>query len=128
MGRYILRRVLLMVPLLFGITFLTFAITNLVPGSPIAKYEFNPRLRPEDREHIKHSLGLDKPWPQRYVIWVSHVIRGDLGISYINATPVKDRILTVLPNTLLLSATSLLFALGLAIPLGIYAAVKRNSL
>jgi peptide/nickel transport system permease protein len=122
-----IRRLLQMVPLLFGITFLVFAIVNLVPGSPVDRLSFNPRTRPEDIERIKENLGLNEPWPQRYVEWVSHVIRGDLGISLINYTPVTDRILTALPNTLLLTGSSLLLALLFSVPLGIYAAVRRNT-
>lgn len=127
MGRFILRRLLQMVPLLLGITFLTFAIVNLVPGSPVAAIEFNPRATPEDVARIKENLGLDRPWPERYVYWLGDLIQGDLGISLINYTPVSVRILNVLPNTLLLTTTSLALALGLAIPLGVQAAVRRNS-
>jgi peptide/nickel transport system permease protein len=128
MARFILRRVVQMVPLLFGITFLVFAIVNLTPGSPVTRYQFNPRARPADIERIKNNLGLDQPWPIRYVQWVGNVLRGDLGISMINYTPITNRILTVMPNTLLLMVTSLIFALAISIPLGIYSAVKRNTL
>ncbi|MDP9369071.1 MAG: ABC transporter permease [Chloroflexota bacterium] len=127
MARFVITRLLQMIPLLIGITFLTFAIVNLVPGSPVSRYEFNPRARPEDIERIKRNLGLDQPWPVRYVQWLGNVVRGDLGISLVNYTPVRARILNVLPNTLLLTTTSLVFALLLSIPVGIYAAVKRNS-
>lgn len=116
-----------MIPLLLGITFLTFAIVNLVPGSPIASIELNPRATPADVQRIKENLGLDRPWPERYVTWLGDVARGELGISLINYTPVTDRILNVLPNTLLLTTTSLIVALGLSIPLGLQAAVRRNS-
>jgi peptide/nickel transport system permease protein len=124
---FIVRRVLQMIPLIIGITFLTFAIVNLVPGSPVANLQFNPRARPADIERIRHNLGLDKPWPVRYFEWLGNVARGDLGISLTNYTPVRDRLLGVLPNTLLLTATSLVFALLIAIPTGVYSAVKRNS-
>lgn len=128
MTRFIVRRLLQMIPLLIGITFLTFAIVNLIPGSPVATLHFNPRMRPQDIAHLQASLGLDKPWPERYVQWLSHLVRGDLGISLANFTPVTDRILGVLPNTLLLAGSALLFALVVSIPLGVYSAVKRNSL
>ncbi|MGH2560219.1 MAG: ABC transporter permease [Thermomicrobiales bacterium] len=128
MGRLILLRLLQIPPLLLGITFLTFAIVNLVPGSPVTGYQFNPRMRPEDIERIKRNLGLDEPWPERYVIWLGNVLRGDLGISMTNSTPVLDRILGVLPNTLLLTGASLVLALGLAVPLGVLSAVRHNSL
>ncbi len=117
-----------MIPLMLGITFLTFALINLIPGSPTSAIEFNPRARPQDIERIRANLGLDEPWPFRYFYWLSDVVQGDLGYSLINGTPVADRILNALPNTLLLTITSLFFALLISIPLGIYAAVKRNSL
>lgn len=127
MARFILRRLVQMIPLIIGITFLTFAIVNLVPGSPVSQYEFNPRARPEDVARIKSSLGLDEPWHIRYFTWLGNVVQGDLGLSLVNYTPVTNRMLSVLPNTLLLTTTALLFALMISIPLGLYAAVKRNS-
>jgi peptide/nickel transport system permease protein len=127
MTRYIFRRLVQLVPLLFGITFLTYAIVNAA-GDPLAEVEFNPRMKAEDVQRIKENLGLDKPWYTRYFIWVGNVAQGDLGLSLINSTSVTDRILNVVPNTLLLTGTSFFLALFLAIPLGVYAAVRRNSL
>jgi peptide/nickel transport system permease protein len=130
-GRYVLRRLLGMIPLLIGITMLTFAITNLVPGSPITFLEEqmvgNRQIRPEDIERIKHNLGLDKPVYIRYVVWFSNVVRGDLGISIRSYNPVHELILAKLPNTLLLTGTAFLFSFVLAIPVGVYSAVRRNS-
>jgi peptide/nickel transport system permease protein len=128
MTTLIVRRVLLMIPLLIGVSFLTFAIVNLVPGSPISNLEFNPRTRPEDIERIRHNLGLDRPWYERYFVWLADVVRGDLGLSLSNSTPVRDRLLGVLPNTLLLTGASLTLALAVAVPLGVFSAVNRNSL
>jgi peptide/nickel transport system permease protein len=127
MGRFIIRRLLQMIPLLIGITFITFAIVNLVPGSPIDKFAMNPRGKPADLARIRENLGLDRPWPERYINWLGDVVRGDLGISLINFTPVTDRILKVLPNTLLLTGSALALALLISVPLGVTAAVKRNS-
>lgn len=128
MGRFILVRILQMIPLVFGVTLLTFAIINLVPGSPIADLEFNPRARPEDRERISENLGLNEPMHERYVIWASNVVQGDLGLSLQNFIPVRDRIFDVMPNTLILTLSSTIFALAISIPAGIYSAVKRNSI
>ena len=127
MARFVLHRLLQMVLLLLGVTVLTFAIVTLVPGSPVAHLALNPRLRPETLERIEQHLGLDKPWPVRYATWLGDVLRGDLGFSLANGTPVADRILTVLPNTLLLTGTALAFALLCAVPLGIAAAARRNT-
>jgi len=76
---------------------------------------------------IRESLGLDDPWYERYFVWLSHVLRGDLGLSMVDYTPVWDRMVAVLPNTLLLTVSSTIFALLIAVPLGVYSAVKRNS-
>ena len=127
MAHYAVRRILVMVPLLLGVSFLTFGLMNLLPGSPISDLKFNPRMRPADVARIERNLGLDEPWPERYATWLGGVVRGDLGLSLTNATPVRDRILGLLPNTLLLTVSALLFALVLAVPLGIYAAVKHRS-
>lgn len=127
MTAYIVRRLLQMIPLLFGVTLITFVIINAA-GSPLSDLEFNPRVKPADIERIRHNLGLDEPLYKRYFVWISNVARGDLGYSLINFKPVHTRILEVLPNTLLLSGLSALIALLFAIPIGIYAAVNRNSL
>lgn len=128
MTTLIVRRLLQMIPLLIGVTFLTFAIVNLVPGSPLNNLQFNPRTRPEDIERIRENLGLDRPWYERYFVWLGNVARGDLGLSLANSTPVRDRILGVLPNTLLLTGASLTLALLVAVPLGVFSAANRNSL
>src|SRR4051794_24127546 len=103
MARYVIRRLLLMIPLLFGVSFVTFAIVNLIPGSPLADLRRNPKVRPADVARIEHQMGLDKPWPIRYVDWLSNILRGDLGTSMHNNVSVSSRILAVLPNTLLLT-------------------------
>jgi peptide/nickel transport system permease protein len=128
MGRFILGRLLQMIPLLLGISFLTFAIVNLVPGSPTSDLEFNPKIRPADRERIEENLGLNDPWYARYFIWLGDAVRGDLGLSLTNATPVLDRIWGVLPNTVILTVSATVFALVVSVPLGVYSAVRRNSL
>jgi peptide/nickel transport system permease protein len=127
MGRFILRRVLQTIPLLVGISIITFALANLVPGSPVSGLELNPRTRPEDVERVKESLGLNDPLWKRYFVWIGNVVQGDLGLSLENFRPVNDAIRQRLPNTLLLTATALLLALGLAIPVGVYSALRRNS-
>lgn len=127
MLRFVIRRVLVMVPLLLGVSFVVFAITNLGPGSPMASFEANPRMSQEDIDRIQRNLGLDRPWPERYVLWLSNLLRGDLGYSFINGASVTDQMLAVLPNTLLLTGAATALALLLAVPLGVLAAVHRNS-
>lgn len=128
MSRYIVKRLLGMIPLLLGISFLVFALLNLVPGSPTDQFEFNPNIKPADLERIRSNLGLDAPWYQRYFIWLGNVFQGDLGISYRNYVPVIESLKSTLPNTLLLSITALLLSILFAIPVGILAAMKRNSI
>jgi peptide/nickel transport system permease protein len=128
MTAYIIRRLLAMIPIIIGVTFLTFAIINLMPGSPVLRLRDNPKIRPEAAAELERQLGLDKPWPQRYVTWLGDLARGDLGVSLYNRLPVADRIWSVIPNTLLLAVVSLAFALMIAVPLGVYAAVKHRSL
>lgn len=114
-----------MIPILFGITLITFVIINAA-GSPLKNMEFNPRIRPADIERVRHNLGLDEPVWKRYFIWVGNLLRGDLGVSLINFRPVTDRIQEVMFNTLLLSSISITISLLIAVPLGVYAATHRN--
>jgi peptide/nickel transport system permease protein len=126
MTAYLVRRILQMIPLLIGISIITFVIINAT-GSPLNNLEFDPRVRPEDIARLEASLGLDKPLYERYFIWLGNVLQGDFGVSMANRIPVTERILDVLPNTLRLSAASLVLSLIISVPIGVYAAVKRNS-
>lgn len=127
MTRYLIRRLVQTIPLVIGITMITFALANLVPGSPVSDLEFNPDIKPADKQRIIHNLGLDQPVYVRYVRWLSNVARGDLGISLVTYRPVTQSVMEKLPNTLLLTVSALLFALIVSVPVGVYAAVKRNS-
>lgn len=127
MTNYVIRRFLLLIPILLGVTIITFIIVNAA-GDPLAGKELNPRIKPEDLENMRHNLGLDRPLQERYFVWLKSLLTGDLGVSFANGTPVLIRILNVMPNTLLLSISSVILALIIAIPIGILAAVRRNSL
>lgn len=116
-----------MIPLVLGITVITFALANLVPGSPVADLEFSPGTRPEDVQRIRQNLGLDQPVHIRYVQWLSNIARGDLGVSLRTFRPVRDSIFDRLPNTLLLTGSALVVSLAFSIPVGVYAAMRRNS-
>lgn len=128
MTRYIIRRLLGMIPLLLGVSFLVFALLNLVPGSPTDQFEFNPNIKPSDLERIRENLGLNAPWYQRYFIWLGNALQGDLGISFRNYVPVSTTLKSALPNTLVLSLAALLISIVFAIPVGVLSAVKRNSI
>jgi peptide/nickel transport system permease protein len=126
-GRFILRRVIQMIPLMIGITLITFLLANAVPGSPVANIAFNPTIRQEDVRRIEEQLGLNEPLHIRYFVWISNLARGDFGLSLLNQRSVLDTILERLPNTLLLTGTALLLSLLFSIPVGVYSAVRRNS-
>jgi len=128
MSRYIIRRLLGMIPLILGISFLVYALLNMVPGSPTARIENNPRVRPEDLERIKENLGLNDPWYLRYFTWVGNALQLDFGNSFVNYAPVNFAIKSALPNTLILSSVALLVSLAISIPIGVLCAVNRNSL
>lgn len=127
MGQYILRRIVLTIPILFGVTLLTYLIVN-ASGDPLQQFELNPKISAASLEAIRENLGLNQPWYIRYFIWLGNVIRGDLGYSMINYRPVLDSILRVMPYTILLSFSAILISLVIAVPIGIYSALRRNGL
>ncbi len=126
MGSFLFRRLLTMIPLLIGISLVTFVLANEVPGSPVANLRMNPSARPADVQRIEEQLGLDQPLLIRYVQWLGHVSHGDLGLSLTTYRPVTNTIFEKLPNTLLLTGTALLLSLLIALPLGIVCATRRN--
>lgn len=126
---YLIRRLTLMIPILLGITLICFVVINLAPGSPAAiQEEFSPKTSPEAQEALKKLYGLDKPIHERYINWLRMVITLDLGKSFVDGRAVKDKILERLPVTVTLNLLSLLFIFFLAIPIGIYSALKPGSL
>jgi peptide/nickel transport system permease protein len=127
MGRKILVRLLVSIFSLFVISLFSFALMQLAPGGPMAMYAENPKITAADKERIKAQMGLDKPIHIRYYLWITHMLRGDLGTSYTTGRPVTKEILSRLPATLKLMFTSFLISVGIAIPIGIYSATHRYS-
>ena len=128
MGRYILRRLMIAVPTLFVISFVMYMILALAPIDPLASFGADPRVPPEVRERIRVSLGLDQPWPLRYVKWVTAAIQGDFGVSFMSRSSVGDLIFQRLPNTLAVVGVAYLVGVLIALPVGMLSAVRRNSL
>lgn len=136
MRRYILKRLLLIVPTLLGITVVTFAIIQLAPGNPaLLKVQMGRQGGVGDQavaqaivEQTRKLYGLDKPLPVRYWIWLKRVATLDFGNSYKDHRPVMDKILEVLPVTLQLSVLSIFLSYLLAVPIGVYSAVRQDSL
>jgi peptide/nickel transport system permease protein len=128
MSQYIVRRVLIAIPTLLVISFVIFAILSLAPGDPLAQFALNPAIPEATRERIRVSLGLDQPWPVRYVRWLGALAQGDWGISFNTKAPVVDLIWQRLPQTLQVVGVAYLIAVLLAIPIGIISAVKQYSI
>jgi peptide/nickel transport system permease protein len=127
MGRYILRRLLIAIPTLLVISFVVFAILAVAPGDPMAQFAANPAVPPEVRANIRRSLGLDQPWPIRYVMWLIAAMQGNLGFSFQSKIPVMDLLLLKLPNTLAVLGVAYVLSVILALPIGVVSAVKRYS-
>src|SRR5215467_562633 len=128
MSRYLIRRLLLAIPTLLLISFVLFAIISLAPGDPLSQFAANPAVPPEVRENIKRSLGLDQPWPIRYVKWLWSMLQGDWGFSFGSRIPVWDLIKLRIPSTIAVVGFAYLVSLVIAIPIGIISAVKQYSI
>jgi len=124
---YILRRILISIPVLIGVTLITFLLLHATAGSFVPGLEINPNLRPEDVARIRHSLGLDQPLYLQYIQWLAGLVHGDFGRSLIDGSPVLSHILERLPNTLELTFTAMLIGLLVSIPLGVIGAIRRGS-
>jgi peptide/nickel transport system permease protein len=126
--RYAVRRLLLAVPLLFGITVLTFALLHLTPGNPVqAESAMNPRMSPESIRALRTLYGLDDPLPVQYLNWLKRLARLDLGTSFRDQRPVMDKVKDALPATLLLNALALTLVLAVAIPFGVHSATHPGT-
>ena len=121
----ILRRLLLVFPVLFGVSVIVFLVISLIPGDP-ARSILGTFATPENVADVTRQLGLDRPLPVRYAVWLGNLLHGDLGRSYNLHKPVLDEVMTRLPPTLLLAGTALVLAGVGGVLLGIFAAVRQN--
>ena len=127
MGRYVLRRLLQALPLLFAISVASFAILKATPGGPLAAYEGNPQFTEADRQRLEHAFGLDRPLPIQYLSWLGSFLTGDWGYGFASQQPVLTLIGERLPNTLLLMGTVFVVVLLFAIPIGVTTALRQYS-
>jgi peptide/nickel transport system permease protein len=127
MGKYILRRLWLMVPALIGVSLVVFAILRLLPGDP-AIAMLGVDASPESLANMRKVLGLDQPLYMQYLRFVGDILRGDFGNSIVRGGPALKAVLETLPATVELALASMLVSMCLAIPLGIIAAVRQHSL
>ena len=127
MIKFIIKRLLALIPVLVGVSLLVFFILDLAPGDP-AKAALGEQARPEDIEAFREEMGLNDPFIVRYVNYMLGLCQGDLGTSYKTRDPVGEEVWARLPNTAMLALTSTVVAILLALPLGIIAAIKQNTL
>ena len=123
---YLIRRLVLLVPVVLGVVTLVFLLIHAIPGDPV-EVMLGEQARAADKELLRHELGLDRPLAEQYLSYVAGLARGDLGRSIHSREPVLRVIAARLPATLLLTLASLAVAVALAVPLGMLAAVRRGS-
>ncbi len=149
MGRYILRRLLQAIPMLFILSLVLFVLVNIAPGGPLAGHGRTRRPNPEKREQLKRQFGLDKPLPVQYIVWLvgndwmkvdvdgdgiaesygtrKGILRGDFGFSFRSRKPVLDEIKERVGNTIYLMTVTLIVVAIVAIPVGVISAIKQYS-
>ena len=126
MAKHIAKRLLQLIPVLLLVSIFSFLIIHFAPGDPLNMY-IRPDMTPEEMDTLRANLGLDGTIVDQYLGWLNNVLHGNLGNSLTNsAQPVADRILEVLPNTILLMGTSLVLSFLISIPLGLIAGLKKN--
>jgi len=128
MGAYFVRRSLLMLLTLFGISVLIFVMLRLVPGN-VTDIIFDSAgfVNEKQKKNIERELGLDKPIVTQYVHWIGGLARGDLGYAYVSEKPAIDEILPRIPVTLKLATLTLIFSVLFGVPLGVISAVRQNT-
>jgi ABC-type dipeptide/oligopeptide/nickel transport system permease component len=127
MLRYLARRLLLMVPVLIGITFIVFALLAFAPGSFINLMLSSGVVNPDAIARIRVELGTNQPWEVRYLHYLASLAHGNLGRSIVFDQPVGAQIVQALPNTLILTVAATVFATSIAVVAGTVSAVKRNT-
>jgi peptide/nickel transport system permease protein len=127
-GRYLLRRLLIAVPSLLGISVVLFAVLALAPGDPFGELASNPNVPPEVAAALRAKFGLDDPITLRYLHWLSAMLHGDWGFSFVSRMDVDTLILQRLPATLFIIGSSQVLALLIALPVGVYSAVRPYSI
>jgi len=125
--RYIVRRLLSLIPTLLGVTILVFLFLHLIPGDP-AVAMLGEHAAQENVERIRHELGLDRPLHEQYLLFLSRILRGDLGISIHRRIPIARELKQRFPATVELSVCAMLIATAVGIPAGVISATRRNSI
>ena len=128
MTRYILRRLFLLIPVLLGVTFLTFALIRIIPGDIVTNMMgVTEANNPETRAKVLAELGLDRPLLEQYVWWLGRIAQGDFGYSFIHGAPVLDQIVSRFPITFQMGLMAMVIAILIGVPLGILSAIRRGT-
>lgn len=127
MGRYLLRRLLVSLPLLIGVSLILYFLMRLAPGGPEAVYGQNPHVRAEDLARIREQMGLDDPIIVAYAKWLWALVQGNLGVSLFTGRPVAEMLWDRIPNTVLLMGTSLLISVLVGVAFGVISAIRQYS-
>src|SRR5215216_6893760 len=128
MAQFILRRLVLLIPVLLGVSLVVFTLVRLIPGdATLLAIGVDQRITPEQRELVRKSYGLDQPQPVQYARWMQHVLQGDLGTSLRTRRSVNEELRLRLPVTIELTLLAAVFGTAPAMAVGVLAAVRRNS-
>ena len=128
MGKYTVRRLVIALPSLLGISLILFALLALAPGDPFGELATNSNIPPEVREALRVKFGIDDPILIRYVRWLIAMLHGDWGFSFASRINVDQLILQRVPTTLFVVGSSQILALAIALPVGVYAARRPYSI
>ena len=128
MTKYLVRRVLISIPVLAGISLVLFTILALAPGDPFEELATNPNVPPEVRMNLRAQFGLDDPVAVRYLRWFASMMKGDWGFSFVSRVNVDQLILQRLPTTILVIGSAQLLGLLIALPIGVISATRPYSL
>jgi peptide/nickel transport system permease protein len=127
-SRYLIRRLLIAIPSLLGISVVLFAVLALAPGDPFGELATNPAIPPEVQAALRLKFGLDDPIPLRYLHWLIAMLHGDWGFSFVSRVDVDMLIMQRLPVTLAVIGASQVLALLVALPVGVFAATRPYSI
>lgn len=128
MFKFLLRRLLILIPTLIGMSMLIFVMMRLLPGDIVdAMVGMDSTVTDEAKQELREAFGLADPWPVQYTRWMGEILRGDLGTSFRSREPITDQLLRALPITLELAILAILISIPVAIPLGVLSAVHQNS-
>ncbi len=128
MFKFIVKRLLQTVLMVIGVSLIIYMLIQLMPGDPFQMYLDNPYASPEQIELIRKHYGLDQPIPVQYLNWAKNILKGDWGVSYNSRRPVMEVIATKVRPTVELTLFALVLAAVIAIPLGVFSSIKKNSL